>query len=67
MKRKSFAVIGAGRFGYNLALALAEMGHDVLVVDNDEQKVQELSEKVTHAVQADSTNEQTLKSLGITN
>ena len=67
MTRKSFAVIGAGRFGYNLALALADMGHDVLVVDNDEQKVQELSEKVTHAVQADSTNEQTLKSLGITN
>lgn len=67
MKRKSFAVIGAGRFGSTLAQALAEMGHDVLVVDNDEQKVQELSDKVTHAVQADSTNEQTLKTLGITN
>lgn len=67
MKRKSFAVIGAGRFGSNLALALAEMGHDVLIVDNDEKKVQELSDKVTHAVQADSTNEQTLKTLGITN
>ncbi len=67
MKRKSFAVIGAGRFGSNLALALSEMGHDVLIVDNDEKKVQELSDKVTHAVQADSTNEQTLKTLGITN
>ncbi|NLL20331.1 MAG: TrkA family potassium uptake protein [Firmicutes bacterium] len=67
MKKKSFAVIGAGRFGENLALSLSEMGHDVLVFDADEKKVQELSYQVTHAVQGDSTNEETLKTLGITN
>lgn len=67
MKQKVFAVIGAGRFGSQLALALMEMGHDVLIVDKDENKVQQLSDKVTHAVQADSTNEEVLKSLGITN
>lgn len=67
MKRKMFAVLGAGRFGSHLALALAEMGHDVLVVDQDEKKVQELADKVTHAVQADATDEETLKTLGISN
>jgi len=67
MKRKSFAIIGAGRFGASLAISLSEMGHDVLIVDSDENKVQELSETVTHAVQADATNEHMLRNLGITN
>lgn len=67
MKKKSFVVIGAGRFGASLATSLSEMGHDVLIVDSDENKVQELSDVVTHAVQADATNEHMLKTLGITN
>lgn len=67
VKRKSFAIIGAGRFGSSLSITLAEMGHDVLVMDTDETRVQELSDKVTHALQADSTNEQNIKMLGIAN
>ncbi|MDO9535499.1 MAG: TrkA family potassium uptake protein [Bacillota bacterium] len=67
MKRKSFAIFGAGTFGASLAVALSEMGHDVLIVDSDENKIQELSDLVTHAVQADTTNEHMLKTLGITN
>ncbi|NLJ56251.1 MAG: TrkA family potassium uptake protein [Firmicutes bacterium] len=67
MKKKSFAVIGAGRFGTSVALSLTKMGHDVLVIDSDEKKIQELSDRVTHAVQADTTNEHVLKTLGITN
>mgnify|MGYP000993142641 CR=1 FL=1 len=67
MKKKSFAVIGAGRFGASVALAFTKMGHDVLVIDSDEKKILELSDQVTHAVQADATNEQVLKTLGITN
>lgn len=67
MKKKSFAVIGAGRFGTSVALSFAQMGHDVLVIDSDEKKIQELSDQVTHAVQADATNEHVLKALGITN
>ncbi|NMB36319.1 MAG: TrkA family potassium uptake protein [Firmicutes bacterium] len=66
MKRKSFAVIGAGRFGTSLALSFARLGHDVLVIDSDEKKVQKISEQVTHTVQADATNEYALKALGIT-
>ncbi|MGI6307968.1 MAG: potassium channel family protein [Dethiobacteria bacterium] len=67
MKKKSFAVIGAGRFGASVALAFTKMGHDVLVIDSDEKKILELSDQVTHAVQADATNEQVLKTLGVTN
>ncbi len=67
MKRKMFGVIGAGRFGESLAIALSEMGHDVLIVDSNEKIIQELADKVTHAVQADSTNEQILKTLGMKN
>ncbi len=67
MKRKMFGVIGAGRFGESLAVALSEMGHDVLIVDSNEKVIQELADKVTHAVQADSTNEHIIKTLGLKN
>lgn len=67
MKKKSFAVIGAGRFGASVALSFVKIGHDVLVIDSDEKIIQELSDRVTHAVQADTTNEHVLKTLGITN
>lgn len=67
MRRKSFAIIGAGRFGSSLALTLSQMGHDVLVMDTDEQKIQALADKVTHALQADATNEHNIRTLGIAN
>ena len=43
------------------------MGHDVLAIDLNESKVQQVSSQVTHAVQADATNEAVLKELGINN
>lgn len=67
MRRKSFAVIGMGRFGTSVALSFSRLGHDVLVIDSDEKKIQDISEQVTHAVQADATNEHALKALAITN
>lgn len=66
-KRKSFAVIGLGRFGRAVALTLAETGADVLVVDKEEQRVQELANDVTHAVQADTTDESVVAGLGLRN
>jgi len=65
--KKQFAVIGLGRFGTSVATNLALMGHDVLAVDCSEEKVQEISNVVTHAVQADALDENTLKALGIRN
>jgi len=64
---KQFAVIGLGKFGASIARTLYGMGYDVLAIDKNEEVVQELSNFVTHAVQADATEEQTLKSLGIKN
>ena len=66
-KHKQFAVIGLGRFGTSVASALYKQGYEVLAVDADEERVQKFSEEVTHVVQADTTDENSLKALGIRN
>lgn len=64
---KQYAIIGLGRFGSSLATTLYEMGYDVLAIDKNEEKVQEIAEKVTYAVQADGSDENVLKSIGVRN
>ncbi len=64
---KQFVVIGCGRFGQSVAIKLAELGCDVMVVDENEEIIQSLADKVTYAVQADATDENTIKALGIRN
>lgn len=66
-KTKQFAVIGLGRFGTSVAMTLHKMGYEVLAIDSDEERVQEFSNEVTHVVQADTTDEDTLAALGIRN
>ena len=61
----NIAVIGLGRFGGNLATTLTDLGHDVLAVDIAEQEVQRIADSVAHAVQADATDENTLRELGV--
>jgi trk system potassium uptake protein TrkA len=65
--KKQFAVIGLGRFGGSVARALCEMGYEVLVVDKNEQRIQDFSNIATHAVVADTTDEEALNALGIRN
>lgn len=67
MSSKQFVVIGLGRFGHSVAKTLYALGNDVLAIDSSETRVQEISDSVTHAVQADATDENALKSLGIRN
>lgn len=67
MGLKQFVVLGLGRFGSSLARTLYGLGYDVLAVDEMEEAVQEISESVTHAVQADATDESILRSLGLRN
>lgn len=67
MKRKQYVVIGLGRFGTSVAKTLYALDNDVLGVDTDEEKVQNISENITHAVQVDATDENSLRSLGIRN
>lgn len=64
---KQFAVIGIGRFGKALAERLYELGHEVLAIDVDEEEIQKISDKVTHAVTADATDENVLRSMGVRN
>ena len=64
---KQFAVIGCGRFGSSVAKTLYELGHEVLVIDKNEDVIQELSDYVTHAIQLNASDEASLKSLGIRN
>lgn len=64
---KQFVVIGLGRFGSSVARTLYKLGYDVLGIDINEEIVQSLADSITHAVQADATDENTLKSLGVRN
>lgn len=65
MKKKSILLIGIGRFGKHLAIKLNELGHEVMAVDNDEERVNELINFVTDAQIGDTTNENFLKSLDV--
>lgn len=67
MKSKEFVVFGLGRFGKSVAIALAESGCEVLVVDNNEDKIHDIADIVTYAVKADVTDAETLSTLGIGN
>lgn len=67
MKQKQFAVIGIGRFGGSLIRELTRMGHEVLAIDVDEDRVNDAAEYSTHAVQADTMDEYVLQTLGIRN
>ncbi|GIP54783.1 MULTISPECIES: potassium channel family protein [Paenibacillus] len=67
MKTQQFVVIGLGRFGSSLALELMDLGYEVLGVDRNEEVVEEWSDRLTHAVVADATDEEVLKSLGVRN
>ena len=65
MRRKQFAVIGLGRFGSAMATTLADLGHDVVGVDGDEERVRQLADVITQAVQLDATDERALRAAGI--
>lgn len=64
---KSFCIIGLGNFGKTMALTLAENGHQVLVIDNDIAKIDEIGDKMVSAICGDATNESVLHSAGINN
>lgn len=65
--KKEFAVIGLGRFGGSICRELVMQGMEVLAIDIDEERVNEYAEVATHAVIADTTDENVLKNLGIRN
>jgi trk system potassium uptake protein TrkA len=64
-KASSVVVVGLGRFGSGVARSLSELGHEVLAMDTNADAVQALSGKLAHVVQADATDIETLKQLGV--
>lgn len=62
---KAILLIGLGRFGRHIALKLNELNHQVMAVDKDEARVNEVLPYVTNAQIGDSTNEDFLASLGV--
>ncbi len=60
----SVLVIGLGRFGSSVAQSLMALGHEVMGIDVDEDRVQDWSHRLTHAVQADSSNVDVMRQLG---
>lgn len=64
---KEFVVIGLGSFGTNVALTLANSGATVMVVDQDEGKLEEIANEVTDTICADASNPAVLGQLGIGN
>jgi trk system potassium uptake protein len=61
------AVIGLGRFGGQVALSLRRLGHDVLGIDENPRRLQHWVDRLPRVVEADSTDEQVLRQLGLTN
>ena len=62
-RKKQFLILGLGRFGTSLARSLCEMGHEVLAVDRDQDRVDDIAPFVTQSMQADATDEEVLRSL----
>jgi trk system potassium uptake protein TrkA len=64
-EKKSLAVIGLGRFGEAVALRLVQLGHEVIGIDENAEVVQKLADDLPHVVQADSTEADALRVLGV--
>ena len=67
MNKKTILLIGLGRFGLHIAKKLQELGHEVMAVDVNEERINRAVPFVTDAQIGNSTNEEFLKSLGINN
>lgn len=65
MADQSFAVLGLGKFGMALTVALLKAEQDVLVIDSNEEVINDVAHLVTHAVIADATDEDELRDLDI--
>lgn len=64
---KNILLIGLGHFGRHMAIQLNQLGHQIMAVDEDEERVNELLPYVTNAQIGDSTNADFLHSLGVSN
>lgn len=64
---KQYIVIGAGRFGTSLAKSLIASGQEVMVIDENEKIIQQLSETMDNVAVVSATDESALKNIGLSN
>lgn len=64
---KQIIVIGCGRFGSSVAKTLTKLGHDVMVIDQNHDIIKDMSEHVAHAVQMDTLDEASFRTIGLRN
>src|SRR5918999_1215494 len=64
MAGEQVMVIGLGRFGAAVARELERLGHEVLAIDRNDQRVNDIAPDVTHALQLDAADEDALRSAG---
>lgn len=62
---RRFAVIGLGRFGNKLAIALSMSGAEVIAIDKNRELIEQIRDQVAHAVRLDSTDDEALKAQGV--
>ena len=67
MREMTYGIIGLGKFGEALALTLAEAGADIIVVDQDEEKVREMREYTENAYVVQNLEKKTLQEVGLQN
>ena len=67
MADQNIVVAGVGRFGSQVATSLFQLGHDVLAIDRDQGRVQDLIGRVTYSVAGDVTDEVLMRDLGAEN
>lgn len=65
--KQQFLILGAGKFGRSIAARLQELDQEVMLVDNDPEVIQRISDDIKFAVEGDVTHEATLKELGVRN
>lgn len=67
MSKKSYAVIGLGKFGRSVTQELSSAGADVLAIDVNEEQVQHVADYATYAIKADICDVDTIQTLGLSN
>ncbi|HDH63119.1 MAG TPA: TrkA family potassium uptake protein, partial [Firmicutes bacterium] len=65
--KKTFGVIGLGRFGLSVAINIEKRGFPVLGIDNNREIIEKVKDRLTHVVQADASDPQALEDAGIKN
>lgn len=66
-EKTTYGIVGLGRFGYALAMELAQSDADLIVLDDNEEKIRDLREVTENAYVVKNLDKKTLLETGIQN